>query len=180
MVNLVVGSAGAGFTKNAVGAQFAEVVFYEYGYLRVTAVNRTHLRCEFQEAQEEKGVLDRFVIVQEDWEAAAATKAAAAAAASRGGEGLEESITTLQSQNDELRKSVVAAGVIAALEGAALIAVSVFIVATWRKMTRLQRAYIDTVEMSGGGGGGGGGGGDESLMRDVGRTVLRPFTRHHV
>jgi hypothetical protein len=39
------------------------------------ALNRTHLSCEFQEAQDGKGVLDRFVIVQEDWEAAAAATA---------------------------------------------------------------------------------------------------------
>lgn len=163
VVNLVVGSAGAGFTKNAVGAPFSEVVFYEYGYLRVTAVNRTHLSCEFQEAQDGKGVLDRFVIVQEDWEAAAAGAAAADAASDAASDASSEA--RLQSQNDELRKSVVTAGTVAALEGAALIGMCVFALMTWRKMIRMQKGYYDAVEASGGAGGAYAP--DESLMRDV-------------
>ena len=72
-VSLVVGSAGAGFTRNSVFSltkgtetcEFCEAVMYEFGYLRVSAVNETHLRCEFVETQRGNGaVLDRFYITQ--------------------------------------------------------------------------------------------------------------------
>ena len=72
-VSLVVGSAGAGFTRNSrfsltkgtETCEFCEVVMYEYGYLRVAAVNDTHLRCEFVETQRGDGaVLDRFYVTR--------------------------------------------------------------------------------------------------------------------
>ena len=72
-VSLVVGSAGAGFTRNSVFSltkgtetcEFCEVVMYEFGYLRVAVANETHLRCEFVETQRGDGaVLDRFYITQ--------------------------------------------------------------------------------------------------------------------
>ena len=66
-VSFVVGSAGAGFTKTATyNAPFSDVTMYEYGYLRITVVNRTHLYGEFQETQFGKGVLDRFAITRRD------------------------------------------------------------------------------------------------------------------
>jgi len=72
-VSLVVGSAGAGFTRNSrfsltkgtETCEFCEVVMYEFGYLRVAAVNDTHLRCEFVETQRGDGaVLDRFYVTR--------------------------------------------------------------------------------------------------------------------
>jgi hypothetical protein len=76
-VSLVVGSAGAGFTKNSrfslskgtETCEFCEVVMYEFGYLRVTSVNVTHLKCEFIETQKSAGrgkVLDRFYITRNE------------------------------------------------------------------------------------------------------------------
>ena len=76
-VSLVVGSAGAGFTKNSrfslskgtETCEFCEVVMYEFGYLLVTAVNVTHLKCEFIETQWSGGrgkVLDRFYITRNE------------------------------------------------------------------------------------------------------------------
>jgi hypothetical protein len=48
-VHFVIGTAGAGFTKNAVTPypSWCELVFYEYGYAKVTAVNATYLEWKF-------------------------------------------------------------------------------------------------------------------------------------
>ena len=129
VVNLVVGSAGAGFTRNAQGAAFSEKVFYEYGYLRVTAVNRTHLSCEFQEAQEGKGVLDRFVIIQEDWE-----EAATGGKREGGADGTDDA---------PLRKAVRDAWTVAAIEGLLLIGACAIAVLTRRKLMVRQRTYSE-------------------------------------
>jgi len=73
-VSVVVGSAGASFTKNsAFGLSggwetcgYCEAVMYEFGYLRVAALNDTHLRFEFLETQRGDGaVLDRFYITRD-------------------------------------------------------------------------------------------------------------------
>lgn len=162
VVNLVVGTAGAGFTRNSVDAPFSEVVLYEHGYLRVTAANRTHLNIEFQETQDGKGVLDRFVIVQEDWEAAAGGAGSATPAAATPDASSE---AKWRSENGDLRQSVVTAATIAALEGAALIGMCVLAVVMWRRIARMQKGYHDAVEANGGAGGAYAP--DESLMRDV-------------
>ena len=91
-VSLVVGSAGAGFTRNSVFSltkgtetcEFCEAVMYEFGYLRVAAVNGTHLRCEFVETQRGNGaVLDRFYITQRG-----------VAEGAEGAEGAEDEVTS--------------------------------------------------------------------------------------
>ena len=48
-VHFVIGTAGAGFTKNAVTPypSWRELVFYEYGYAKVTAFNATYLEWKF-------------------------------------------------------------------------------------------------------------------------------------
>ena len=164
VVNFVVGSAGAGFTKNSIGEKFAEVVLYEYGYLRLTAVNETHLVGAFQEAQDGKGVLDRFVIVQEKW-AASATSGKHAASTN------DEDVGGLQSEISSLRNSVWMAGTVATLEGAALIVAGVFAATTWRRrqMLQAQRGRVDAAAEGRGAYGDESRSGeraDEGLMRD--------------
>ena len=93
-VSLVVGSAGAGFTRNSVFSltkgtetcEFCEVVMYEFGYLRVAVANETHLRCEFVETQRGDGaVLDRFYITQ---------RGVTGAEGVEGAEGAEDEVTS--------------------------------------------------------------------------------------
>ncbi|KAJ1434319.1 Metallo-dependent phosphatase-like protein, partial [Ochromonadaceae sp. CCMP2298] len=64
-VHMVVGTGGATFTKNALdpAPEWNEMVFYEYGYAKLTAFNATYL--DWQWVQAETGeVLDRMVITQ--------------------------------------------------------------------------------------------------------------------
>lgn len=64
-VSLLVGTGGAKHTRNGVGHAFTEKAFYEFGYVRLTAHNRTHLYGEYQEAGSGYGdVLDKFMIIQ--------------------------------------------------------------------------------------------------------------------
>ena len=65
-VNLVAGTAGAHFTMNANfthPADFTELVFYEYGYGRLTAYNATHLGWDFVSSINGT-ILDSMMIVQ--------------------------------------------------------------------------------------------------------------------
>lgn len=66
-VHMVVGTGGATFTQNAVNPppEWNEMVFYEYGYARITAVNATYLDWKWIKASTNE-VLDRMVITQED------------------------------------------------------------------------------------------------------------------
>lgn len=64
-VSVLVGTGGAPHTKNAIGASFMEKELYEYGYVRLTAFNRTHLYGEYQDASADGGVLDAFFIVRD-------------------------------------------------------------------------------------------------------------------
>ena len=66
-VSLLVGTGGAKHTRNGVGHAFTEKSFYEFGYVRLTAFNRTHLYGEYQEAgnaPERGDILDKFMIIQ--------------------------------------------------------------------------------------------------------------------
>ncbi len=66
-VHWVVGTGGAAFTKNSVtpGPDWNEMVFYEWGYARVTAVNASYLDWEWVQSSTGK-VLDHMVITQDD------------------------------------------------------------------------------------------------------------------
>ena len=61
-VSLVVGTAGAGFTRHDLGAGFVETTQYAFGYLRLTAESATTLRGAFVRA--DGGVSDAFAIVK--------------------------------------------------------------------------------------------------------------------
>ena len=61
-VSLVVGTAGAGFTRHDLGAEFVETTQYAFGYLRLTAESATTMRGEFVRA--DGGVSDAFAIVK--------------------------------------------------------------------------------------------------------------------
>lgn len=65
-IHMVVGTGGADFTVNARDASFSESVMYRFGYVRLTAENRTHLVGEFVEAAMGPGgkVLDSFAVAQ--------------------------------------------------------------------------------------------------------------------
>jgi hypothetical protein len=74
-VSIVAGTGGGGFTRNAVGAAFAQVTMYEFGHVRLTALNATALVGEFVDARDrggiganERTVLDRFAIVKTETE----------------------------------------------------------------------------------------------------------------
>ena len=64
-VHMVVGTAGAGFTKNAVTPlpDWNEMFFYKWGYARLTAHNSTNLSWEWVES-ESGTVFDRMAISQ--------------------------------------------------------------------------------------------------------------------
>lgn len=64
-VHMVVGTAGAGFTKNAVTPlpEWNEIFFYKWGYARLTAHNSTNLSWEWIES-ESGTVFDRMAISQ--------------------------------------------------------------------------------------------------------------------
>jgi len=66
-VHAVVGTGGASFTKNYVSPypEWNELVFYEWGYTRVEAINSTHLNWEWVNSQTLE-VRDRMVITQSD------------------------------------------------------------------------------------------------------------------
>jgi hypothetical protein len=66
-VHLVIGTGGATFTKNSVTPPPAwnELVFYEYGYAVITAVNATQLDYEWKLGTTGE-VLDRMIITQAD------------------------------------------------------------------------------------------------------------------
>jgi hypothetical protein len=70
-VHMVIGTAGAMFTKNAVDPPPAwnELYFYEYGYARVTAVSASRLEWEWI-SSETNEVMDRMVITQSSRESA--------------------------------------------------------------------------------------------------------------
>ena len=61
-VSLVVGTAGAGFTRHDLGAGFVETTQYAFGYLRLTAESATTIRGAFVRA--DGGVSDAFAIVK--------------------------------------------------------------------------------------------------------------------
>jgi hypothetical protein len=61
-VSLVVGTAGAGFTRHDLGAGFVETTQYAFGYLRLTAESATTIRGAF--ARADGGVSDAFAIVK--------------------------------------------------------------------------------------------------------------------
>jgi hypothetical protein len=61
-VSLVVGTAGAGFTRHDLGAEFVETTQYAFGYLRLTAESATTMRGAFVRA--DGGVSDAFAIVK--------------------------------------------------------------------------------------------------------------------
>lgn len=66
-VSVVAGTAGAELTVNGVGHDFTEKSLYDFGYVRLTAKNRTHLYGEFQQAGSGYGdILDKFMIIQKD------------------------------------------------------------------------------------------------------------------
>ena len=74
-MSIVAGTGGGGFTRNAVGAAFAQVTMYEFGHVRLTALNATALVGEFVDARDrggiganERTVLDRFAIVKTETE----------------------------------------------------------------------------------------------------------------
>lgn len=64
-IHMVIGTAGAMFTKNAIDPPPAwnEIFFYEYGYARVVAVDESRLEWEWV-SSETKQVMDRVVIIQ--------------------------------------------------------------------------------------------------------------------
>ena len=62
-VSLVVGTAGAGFTRHDLGAGFVETTQYAFGYLRLTAESATTMRGAFVRA--DGGVSDAFAIVKQ-------------------------------------------------------------------------------------------------------------------
>ena len=64
-VHMVIGTAGAGFTKNAMEKKpkWNEMFFYKWGYARVTAVNSTYLSWEWVESS--SGIVfDRTALIQ--------------------------------------------------------------------------------------------------------------------
>lgn len=67
-VQMVIGTGGAAFTKNAFSGDdaplWSELVLYEYGYARATAVNASYLQWEFM--QNTGVLLDKMVITQSD------------------------------------------------------------------------------------------------------------------
>jgi hypothetical protein len=69
-VHMVIGAAGGSFTKNAMTGDAApvwsELVIYEYGYARVTAVNASYLDWKFIQNTGTGKVLDHMVIKQSD------------------------------------------------------------------------------------------------------------------
>lgn len=66
-VHMVVGTGGAQFTVNYVEPypDWNEMVFYRYGYARVTAVNASYLDWEWV-SSEDRVVYDKMVITQSD------------------------------------------------------------------------------------------------------------------
>jgi hypothetical protein len=66
-VHFVVGTGGASFTKNAVSPypDWCEKVFYQYGYVKMTAVNATYLEWWWIDNSDNK-VYDHVVVTQSD------------------------------------------------------------------------------------------------------------------
>ena len=64
-VHMVVGTGGAGFTKNAYSdkPQWNELYYYQWGYAKLTAVNASYLDWEWVDSQTGETV-DRMVITQ--------------------------------------------------------------------------------------------------------------------
>lgn len=64
-VHMVIGTAGAMFTKNAIDPppEWNELYFYEYGYARVTAVSASELRWEWINSESNE-IMDRMIITQ--------------------------------------------------------------------------------------------------------------------
>ena len=65
-VHMVVGTGGAGFTKNAYSDKpdWNELYFYQWGYAKLTAMNASYLYWEWVDSQTGETV-DRMVIIQE-------------------------------------------------------------------------------------------------------------------
>jgi hypothetical protein len=65
-VHMVVGTGGAGFTKNAYSDKpdWNELYFYQWGYAKLTAMNASYLYWEWVDSQTGETV-DRMVITQE-------------------------------------------------------------------------------------------------------------------
>ena len=64
-VHMVIGTAGAGFTKNAMEnkPKWNEMFFYKWGYARVTAINSTYLSWEWIESS--SGIIfDKTAVTQ--------------------------------------------------------------------------------------------------------------------
>ena len=64
---MVVGTGGAGFTKNAEspGPDWNELFFYQWGYARVTALNSSYLNWEWVNSTTGT-VIDHMMIYQDD------------------------------------------------------------------------------------------------------------------
>lgn len=137
-VNIVVGTAGAKHTHNGQGHSFTEKSFYEFGYVRLTALNRTHMYGEFQEAGAGYGdVLDKFLIIQRD---------NASADGDRANEDAAKLIAQLRAQVAEW-KSVTY--VMAFLTAAALCVFSVFVFARWRETRSFERHRFQILDEGG-------------------------------
>lgn len=63
-VHMVIGTGGASFTKNSYGAPYSELVFYKWGYARMSA-NATHLDWAWIDSAT-GNVLDEMHIVQDN------------------------------------------------------------------------------------------------------------------
>jgi hypothetical protein len=66
-VHFVVGTGGASFTKNAVSPypEWCEKVFYQYGYVKMSAVNASYLEWWWIDNSDNK-VYDHVVVTQSD------------------------------------------------------------------------------------------------------------------
>jgi acid phosphatase type 7 len=65
-ISLVVGTAGAQFTKHDIGMFFTEKVIYEHGFVNLHAHNSTHLYGKFIDSVNADAVLDSFWIIRDD------------------------------------------------------------------------------------------------------------------
>ena len=104
-VHFVIGTAGAGFTKNFISPypDWCELVFYKYGYARVTAVNASYLEWRFMDTY---NTLQDFVIITQNASA--------------------EWVTDSVDSSDALSGAVIGIIVACSVVGVALIAFAVF------------------------------------------------------
>ncbi|KAK3256077.1 hypothetical protein CYMTET_34770 [Cymbomonas tetramitiformis] len=64
-VHIVVGAAGADFTRNSNNASYSEVVLYEHGFVQLHAANSTFLEGKFIDVVHGSVVLDHFALVRQ-------------------------------------------------------------------------------------------------------------------